>query len=237
MKSILNGLLVAVILLAVAGVFVALRAVAPIAETTLPAVDDSSMLSTDDMMVEEFAQDVPADLIPLPATVEVTLTTNKGDIAVTLHGEDAPLTVGNFVKLAQEDFYDGTTFHRVIPDFMVQGGDPLSRDAALRVQHGTGGPGYTFPDEINDRKLVRGSLAMANAGPSTNGSQFFIVTAEATPHLDGLHTNFGTVTAGMEVVDAIVQVERDDANNPLEPVVITDIVVNNISEGTPLIVE
>jgi cyclophilin family peptidyl-prolyl cis-trans isomerase len=141
-----------------------------------------------------------------------TLHTNQGAIEIELHDEDAPTTVGNFVKLAGDGFYDGVVFHRVIPDFMIQGGDPTGT--------GTGGPGYTFEDEINEHKVERGALAMANAGPNTNGSQFFIVTAEATPWLDGKHTVFGRVTSGMDVVDAISQLETDSRDKPSEPVVI-----------------
>ena len=141
-----------------------------------------------------------------------TLHTNHGPIELELHDDDAPKTVGNFRKLAEDGFYDGVTFHRVIPDFMIQGGDPTGT--------GMGGPGYTFEDEFNDHKVERGALAMANAGPNTNGSQFFVVTAEATPWLDGKHTVFGRVTSGMEVVDAISQVETDANDKPREQVVI-----------------
>jgi cyclophilin family peptidyl-prolyl cis-trans isomerase len=141
-----------------------------------------------------------------------TLHTNHGVVEVELFDDDAPKTVGNFTKLAGDGFYDGVVFHRVIPDFMIQGGDPTGT--------GTGGPGYTFEDEINEHKVERGALAMANAGPNTNGSQFFIVTAEATPWLDGKHTVFGRVTSGMDVVDAISQVETDSRDKPSEPVVI-----------------
>jgi peptidyl-prolyl cis-trans isomerase B (cyclophilin B) len=141
-----------------------------------------------------------------------TLHTNHGAVEVELFDDDAPKTVGNFTKLAGDGFYDGVVFHRVIPDFMIQGGDPTGT--------GTGGPGYTFEDEINDHKVERGALAMANAGPDTNGSQFFIVTAEATPWLDGKHTVFGRVTDGMDVVDTISQVETDSRDTPHEPVVI-----------------
>jgi cyclophilin family peptidyl-prolyl cis-trans isomerase len=141
-----------------------------------------------------------------------TLHTNHGAIAVELHDDDAPKTVENFRKLAGDRFYDGVTFHRVIPDFMIQGGDPTGT--------GMGGPGYTFEDEFNDHKVERGALAMANAGPNTNGSQFFVVTAEATPWLDGKHTVFGRVTSGMDVVDAISQVDTDANDKPREPVMI-----------------
>jgi cyclophilin family peptidyl-prolyl cis-trans isomerase len=139
-----------------------------------------------------------------------TIQTNKGTIEVELFHEDAPKTVENFMKLARDGFYDGVIFHRVIPDFMIQGGDPTGT--------GSGGPGYKFEDEFNDNKVVRGALAMANAGPNTNGSQFFIVTAEATPWLDGKHTVFGRVTSGMDVVDAIEAVETDARDKPLEDV-------------------
>ncbi len=211
---------------------------------------------------------------PVREIVRVTLKTNKGNIELVLDGTRAPLTVGNFVFLAKQDFYDGTAFHRVIPDFMVQGGDPISKDQSKRDQHGQGGPNYKFPDEINagsyglDKKMLadvvvpeqagqlteeakkltvqqyyellgyryttkveslplrRGVVAMANSGPNTNGSQFFIITAEAVPHLEGKHTPFGVVEAGMDVVDAISRVERDGNDNPLEPVVLEDVTIH-----------
>jgi cyclophilin family peptidyl-prolyl cis-trans isomerase len=141
-----------------------------------------------------------------------TLHTNHGAIALELFDEDAPTTVENFVKLSEDGFYDGITFHRVIPDFMIQGGCPRG--------DGTGGPGYEFEDEPNDHEIVRGALAMANRGPDTNGSQFFIVTTEAAPWLDGKHTVFGRVTDGMDVVDEISDVPRDSADRPSEPVTI-----------------
>ena len=141
-----------------------------------------------------------------------TLHTNHGPIVVELHDEDAPKTVENFLKLVRDGFYDGVIFHRVIPDFMIQGGDPTGT--------GSGGPGYQFEDEFNDHKVVRGALAMANAGPNTNGSQFFIVTTEATPWLDGKHTVFGRVTDGMDVVDAISALETDARDRPVQDVVI-----------------
>ena len=141
-----------------------------------------------------------------------TLHTSEGAIEIELFPEDAPKTVENFTRLAGEGFYDGLVFHRVIPDFMIQGGCPLGT--------GTGGPGYQFEDEFNDHPVVRGSLAMANAGPNTNGSQFFIVTAEATPWLDGKHTVFGQVTNGLDVVDRISLVDRDGRDHPTTPVTI-----------------
>ena len=141
-----------------------------------------------------------------------TLHTNHGAITLELYPDDAPKTVENFVTLATDGFYDGVIFHRVIPDFMIQGGDPTGT--------GRGGPGYQFEDEFNDHKVVRGALAMANGGPNTNGSQFFIVTADAASWLDGKHTVFGKVTDGMDVVDAISQVPRDGMDRPEEEVTI-----------------
>src|SRR6201987_2730015 len=140
------------------------------------------------------------------------MNTSLGTIAIEFFDEPAPKTVENFRKLASDGFYDGVIFHRVIPDFMIQGGDPEGT--------GSGGPGYTFEDEFNDHPVVRGALAMANAGPNTNGSQFFIVTADACPWLDGKHTVFGQVTDGRDVVDAISQVETGGADKPLADVVI-----------------
>jgi cyclophilin family peptidyl-prolyl cis-trans isomerase len=148
-----------------------------------------------------------------------TLHTNQGAIAVELFDEDAPKTVANFVKLAGDGFYDGVIFHRVIPDFMIQGGDPTGT--------GTGGPGYSFEDEINEHRVVRGALAMANAGPDTNGSQFFVVTTEAASWLDGKHTVFGRVTNGMDVVDGISSVETDANDKPREPVTIERVELND----------
>src|SRR5213593_4257494 len=138
--------------------------------------------------------------------------TSHGTIAVELFDEDAPKTVANFRKLAGDGFYDGLVFHRVIQDFMIQGGCPEGT--------GTGGPGYTFEDEINDHKIARGALAMANAGPNTNGSQFFIVTTDAAPWLDGKHTVFGRVVDGMDVVDKIEASDTDRNDRPREDAVI-----------------
>jgi peptidyl-prolyl cis-trans isomerase B (cyclophilin B) len=139
---------------------------------------------------------------------QMTMTTNHGDIVLELFDEDAPETVANFRRLAEDGFYDGLIFHRVIPDFMIQGGCPQGT--------GTGGPGYTFKDEINEHKVVRGALAMANAGPNTNGSQFFIVTTQSAPWLDGKHTVFGEVKEGMDVVDTIGTLETDARDRPKE---------------------
>jgi cyclophilin family peptidyl-prolyl cis-trans isomerase len=144
------------------------------------------------------------------------MQTNHGSIGLELFDEDAPKTVGNFTKLARDGFYDGVIFHRVIPDFMIQGGDPTGT--------GSGGPGYQFEDEFNENLVERGALAMANAGPNTNGSQFFIVTADACPWLDGKHTVFGRVVSGMDVVDAIEKVETA-SDRPLDEVRIESISV------------
>jgi peptidyl-prolyl cis-trans isomerase B (cyclophilin B) len=141
-----------------------------------------------------------------------TLHTNHGAIGIELFDDDAPKTVENFLKLARDGFYDGVVFHRVISDFMIQGGDPTGT--------GSGGPGYQFEDEINDHKVVRGALAMANAGPNTNGSQFFIVTTQEASWLDGKHTVFGRVTDGMDVVDTISATETDARDRPRTDVVI-----------------
>ena len=143
------------------------------------------------------------------------LHTNHGDIEVTFFDDAAPKTVENFRKLAADGFYDGVIFHRVIRDFMIQGGDPTGT--------GTGGPGYTFEDEINDHKVVRGAIAMANAGPNTNGSQFFIVTADSAPWLDGKHTVFGRVSGGMDAVDAIEALPTGARDRPVEPPTIDSI--------------
>jgi cyclophilin family peptidyl-prolyl cis-trans isomerase len=146
-----------------------------------------------------------------------TMQTNHGSIRIELFDEDAPKTVDNFTKLARDGFYDGVIFHRVIPDFMIQGGDPTGT--------GSGGPGYQFEDEFNENKIERGALAMANAGPNTNGSQFFIVTADACPWLDGKHTVFGRVISGMDVVDSIEKVETGANDRPVDEVRIESVSV------------
>jgi peptidyl-prolyl cis-trans isomerase B (cyclophilin B) len=143
------------------------------------------------------------------------MNTTLGTIGLEFFDDDAPKTVENFRKLAADGFYDGVIFHRVIPDFMIQGGDPEGT--------GTGGPGYTFEDEFNQRKVVRGALAMANAGPNTNGSQFFIVTIDSAPWLDGKHTVFGQVTAGMDAVDAIEATPTGRGDRPVDPPAIESI--------------
>jgi len=140
------------------------------------------------------------------------MTTNHGTIELELFDAEAPKTVENFRKLSGDGFYDGLTFHRIIPDFMIQGGCPEGT--------GRGGPGYQFEDEFNEHKIVRGALAMANAGPNKNGSQFFIVTTEAATWLDGKHTVFGEVSSGMDVVDKISDVATGAGDKPVQPVTI-----------------
>ncbi len=148
-----------------------------------------------------------------------TMKTTQGDITIELFDADAPKTVENFKKLAADGFYDGLSFHRIIKDFMVQGGCPLGT--------GTGGPGYTFEDEFNAHKIVRGALAMANSGPNTNGSQFFIVTTGAAPWLDGKHTVFGEVTGGLGVVDVIERLPTDRSDRPKEDAKITALTITD----------
>jgi len=143
----------------------------------------------------------------MPSTA--TMSTSEGEIVIELFDEEAPKTVENFRELSQKGFYDGLTFHRIIPKFMIQGGCPLGT--------GTGDPGYKFEDEINEHKIVRGALAMANSGPDTNGSQFFLVTIEAAPWLDGKHTVFGRVTEGMDIVDRLEALPTDARDRPVEP--------------------
>lgn len=149
------------------------------------------------------------------------IKTSEGNIEVKFYAE-SPITVNNFMNLAKSGFYNDTKFHRVIKDFMIQGGDPLSKGADTSV-YGTGGPEYRFADEFNNHKLVAGSLAMANSGPGTNGSQFFIVTLDATPWLDGKHTNFGEVTKGMEIVKAIEGTETGSRDLPVKSITVKSI--------------
>ena len=157
--------------------------------------------------------------------MKITLQTNRGDIGLEMMDTDAPKTVANFAKLAGEGFYNGTKFHRVIKDFMIQGGDPQTKDDALMSRWGMGGPGYQFEDEIhaNNNNAV-GTIAMANSGPNTNGSQFFINVADNN-FLDTKHTVFGKVISGMEVVQAISETETGSGDRPVEPVVITAITI------------
>ncbi|MFW0837788.1 MAG: peptidylprolyl isomerase [Candidatus Komeilibacteria bacterium] len=153
---------------------------------------------------------------------QAIIHTNVGDITLEFYQDDSPITVNNWFYLASIGFYDNTKWHRVIPDFMIQGGDPISKTDKTNL-YGTGGPGYRFTDEFNNHKLVKGSLAMANSGANTNGSQFFIVTADSTPWLDGQHTNFGKVIDGLDVAEKISKTARDVNDKPL-----SDIIINTI---------
>lgn len=189
--------------------------------TTSPIVEDTTLTPTS---AQDSSPATPAPAVPA-AVSSAVISTSMGDITVKFYGSDAPKTVANFAKLAKEGFYNGVKFHRVIKDFMIQSGDPKSKNDALVNEWGTGGPGYQFADEFNPHKLVRGSLAMANSGPNTNGSQFFIVTAAATPWLDGKHTNFGEVTDGMDVVLKIGNTQTGINDRPTTPVVIKSITV------------
>jgi len=165
------------------------------------------------------------NLIPIDTNMIATIQTNHGEIILELFSSDAPLTVDNFVKLAKEGFYNGTKFHRVIKGFMMQGGDPLTKDNALKDQWGTGGPGYQFADEIHaNNQNNTGTISMANAGPNTNGSQFFINVADNNS-LDTKHTVFGKVTSGMDVVQAIENVATEGPDRPVEDVVIESITI------------
>jgi len=148
--------------------------------------------------------------------------TNMGDIEIEFFAKEAPLAVENFVTLARAGFFDSTKFHRVIKDFMIQGGDPFSK-ADDKSKYGFGGPGYTFPDEQTNIKLEKGIVAMANSGPNTNGSQFFIITAEATPWLDGKHTPFARVISGMDIVEKIENVETGQNDIPVDPIIVNSI--------------
>lgn len=155
----------------------------------------------------------------------VVLQTNFGDIEIELFTEKAPNTVANFIKLAESGFYDGTRFHRVIRDFMIQGGDPLSKDLEKIQFWGTGSPGYRFADERNDVELAQGVIAMANSGPNTNGSQFFIVTSAETLNLPGWYTPFGKVINGLDVALKIEIVETKEKDRPLQDVLLEKVVI------------
>lgn len=181
----------------------------------------------------EVEEEEEVDIKPFPGDFEdlysqgynqAIIKTNLGDIKLSLYGDMSKNTVNNFLNLAKLGFYNQTKFHRVISGFMIQAGDPNTKTDNT-ASYGTGGPGYTFADEINNEKLVKGSLAMANAGPNTNGSQFFIVTADSTPWLDGAHTNFGEVIEGMSVVETIEQTKTNDKDLPLNDVIIKEIVI------------
>lgn len=184
--------------------------IAPVADSQLPASSEQQVPVVDKVS-EQSKQMSETNLVSQYS--QAVLKTNLGNITVKFYGSESPKTVENFLKLAQTGFYDGVRFHRVMKDFMIQGGDPNSKDDDWS-NDGIGGPGYKFEDEFNNHKLVAGSLAMANAGPNTNGSQFFIVTAQETPWLDGKHTNFGYVVDGMDVVKKIEALPTNQNDHP-----------------------
>ncbi len=176
---------------------------------------------------EKIAEQWSEDSLAITSEItmnEALIKTSLGDIGIKFLKDKAPKTVDNFVKLAEEKFYDGTKFHRVIENFMIQGGDPNSKGSD-RTTYGRGGPGYQFADEINDEPLARGIVAMANSGPNTNGSQFFIITATETPWLQGRHTAFGEVISGMDIVDKISRVAKDANDVPLQSVAVDKIIL------------
>jgi len=195
--------------------------------------DDLPMSAPDSGTNQNIASEIPVQNITTMSTPDkqedltkkysqAIIKTSLGDITVKFYAAESPMTVNNFLNLAQAGFYNGTKFHRVIKDFMIQGGDPLSKESNASIW-GTGGPGYQFKDEFNTHKLVLGSLAMANAGPGTNGSQFFIVTLPETPWLDGKHTNFGEVVSGLDIVKKIEATPTGAGDRPLQDVVINSI--------------
>ncbi len=213
------GLLVAVIIIAGVGFFFMKSK-----DTTQKSVTEAQNTKTGaETTIPAPAQAQIKVATPKVAPTGAILKTNLGDIEVAFFTKDAPKTVENFTTLSETGFYAGTKFHRVIKSFMIQGGDPLSKDDTQQARWGTGGPGYSFADEINPNKLVRGVLAMANSGPNTNGSQFFIVTAGATPWLDGHHTVFGKVVKGIDVVDKIENTATGPNDVPKTPMVVESI--------------
>jgi len=204
-----------------AGLYMKTGSVKDLANSTIELEDKENLPSTDSNDLLNKEQTMGDEKI-----YKVAMKTNMGEIELELYKEKAPLTVENFVKLANSGFYNGTKFHRVIKDFMIQGGDPNSKLADWST-HGMGGPGYSFNDETNDIKLVEGIIAMANSGPNTNGSQFFIITAKETPWLDGLHTAFGKVVGGMDIVKKIENVETDKSrgDHPVADVLVESITI------------
>ena len=215
----LFGLITALVIVAAVAVFVSMRN-----DTQEDAAGPKDAASSQsEAAASETPQPGTAPKPPGAAPVGAVIKTNFGEIEVAFFRDKAPKTVENFETLTKAGFYASTKFHRIIKDFMIQGGDPFSKDDAQMARWGTGGPGYTFADEINSEKIVRGVLAMANAGPNTNGSQFFIVTAEAAPWLDGRHTAFGRVVRGMDVVNKISAAPTGENDIPKSPVIIESI--------------
>ncbi len=171
------------------------------------------------------AAPAPVPVAPVKVSIQTSVSTGGGLIEMELYPDKAPKTVENFVKLARQGFYDGVLFHRVVPGFVIQGGDPLTKDPAMKSRWGSGGPDYRFEDEPVKGDYVRGAVAMANAGPDTNGSQFFICVNDLTDRLPKQYNWFGKVTRGMDVVDAIVAMPRDERDCPNENVVMQKVTV------------
>ncbi len=181
--------------------------------------------------VEPRSREFSEEEIRKMAETSAIIETNLGEMKIKFFPEKAPNHVKNFITLAREGFYDGTTFHRVIPGFMIQGGDPKSKDPNNRAAHGTGGPGYTLEAEFNDLSHERGIVSMARGrDPNSAGSQFFICVADA-PWLDGKYTVFGKVVSGMEVADRIVSQPRDRRDNPIERVEMNVRIVGSAGES------
>lgn len=208
-----TGIVAAAVLIVILGVIAIIQSANPKAQTVAPVTPELPSMepttSTDTTSQKTIA----------------TLETSKGTIVIELDTANTPNTAANFAKLAKAGFYDGTRFHRVISGFMVQGGDPLSKDDTMVARWGTGGPGYQFADELKKtNRNERGSISMANAGPNTNGSQFFINLVD-NDFLDTKHTVFGNVTSGMDIVDAIASSATGPQDRPVTPITITKVTI------------
>jgi len=215
--------LIGVIILLVVIGFVAMAFTSKTADTNPQKEIDTTTIDAPEITLQ--TEKLDNNNVAMETANTATLKTNRGDITIELYGDKTPKTVENFGMLAKQGFYDGVKFHRVIPGFMIQGGDPLTKDDTMQAQWGTGGPGYTFEDEfVSDLSNVQGTISMANAGPGTNGSQFFINVGDNV-FLDGKHTVFGKVTAGYENVEAISNVDKNQRDVPNEPIVIQSIVL------------
>lgn len=197
---------------------------ADISDADLSGSDNSNKSSQEDKNnLEETVTAPPVIDDNYKKIMKATIKTSLGDIEVELYGDKVPQTAGNFAKLAESGFYNGIKFHRVISGFMVQGGDPLTKDNSMKAQWGTGGPGYKFEDESFEGEYSRGTIAMANSGPDTNGSQFFIMHKDYP--LPANYVIFGKVVNGIEVVDKIAALETDSRDCPLDPPVIESVTV------------
>ncbi|TSD05583.1 MAG: Peptidylprolyl isomerase [Parcubacteria group bacterium Greene0714_7] len=223
-------IIILVVVVAIAGTWIALThnkgAEKKVGDAGLVANTTGSDAVTSSQTPTTQGQGAGANATATQAVTSATIHTNKGDVTLEFFGTDAPNTVANFLKLAKDGFYDGTKFHRVIKGFMLQGGDPLTKDDSKMAMWGTGGPGYSFKDEIRaNNKNDVGTISMANSGPNTNGSQFFINVAPNN-FLDDKHTVFGRVTAGMDVVKAIESTPTNSGDRPLDPIIIKSVTLN-----------